>query len=532
MNFFRTPVKFIALYLAFLCSNTVWASQAEPLPDQKVAAQTSYDELDDKALAEIFQAYMQDESVKICEVKSLLSEMSEREVFATDLAPIHTIASTECFVERKDWKKAYEQIQKWESFEGAEPPAAEWAFRLAYLAGARDDMLERFEKMAQFDEPDQLLMLSDQAIFQMVRDLRRDQALTAVTRFYNALVQSPHFGKLQSNIRSAAAVHILGERLKSGKRDGAKTLLAHITSPFFYNEMLATRKYQLIWNEIELGVGENMKTMLEENLRIQGAAHQTNPDDKQVKQLYGHALLFSGQFEDVIALAQSIDHSAESALNWEEDDGWLLNLEAHAHDALGNTAKADQIFDSFVILDDSANQRSWLVNFLINRALRLVEQKRWEEGLAATETAEKMANETGNPYSRMLVRKAKACSLHNLERRKEARTVIKEVEKNLTDSLPVAVETFLCVGDRERAAEIMVDGLSIQKERPALIEALQKPFFDLFYSASLLPNVHGELLSHPDVARAFDQIARSIPDRYIPVGSQRRQELIAERSVN
>lgn len=532
MNFFHTPVKIIAFYLALSCSNTVWASQSEPRPDRIASAQTSYDDLDDKALADIFRVYMQDESANICEVKSLLFEMSQREAFATELAPIYIIASAECSVERKEWEKAYEHIQEWEALEGIEPPAAEWAFRLAYLAGAWDDMLERLEKMAQFDEPDQLLMLTDQAIFQMVRDFRRDQALTAVTRVYNALVQSPHFGKLQSNIRSAAAVHILGERLKSGKRDGAEALLAHITSPFFYNEMLATRTYQPIWNEIEFRVGANMKTMLEENLRIQGAAHQANPDDKQIKQLYGHALLFTGQFEGVIALAQSIDHSAEGALNWEENDSWLLNLEANAYDALGDTAKADRIFDSFAILDDPANQKSWLVNFLINRALRLVEQKRWEEGLAATEIAERMANETGNPYSRMLVRKAKACALHNLERLKETRIVIKEVEMHHADSLPVAAETFLCVGDRKRAKEIMIAGLAIEKERSALIEALQKPAFDLFYSDSQLPTVHGELLSHPDVAKAFDQVARSIPDRFVTLGSQRRQELIAERLVN
>lgn len=529
MTFIHTPLVIIAFFFATSWGDTVWAAQTETPPDHLTSEKISYADLGDEALIEVFLDYTTNNSVNVCEVKSLLSEMVKREALATRSGPIYIIASAECSIEGKNWKEAYSHMQEWEMLKDVDAPDAEWVFRLAYLAGARADALDRLEKIAQFENKSQLLKLTDRIIFQIVRDLRKDNAMTEITTLYSTLAQSPHFGKLQPNIRSAAASHILGERLKHGNKEEADAMLAHINSPFTYTELLAAHKYQPVWMEIEKRVGSNMKIVLEENLRIQAATYQESPDDKQIKQRYGHALLFAGKFEDVISLAQSIDHSAEGTLDWEEDDGWLLNLEAHAHDALGDFVKADRIFDSFTMLDNPANQNGWLVNFLINRASRLVDQTRWKEGLVAAKIAERIANETGNDYARMLVRKAKSCALHNLGQIEETQATLKEVETHHEDSLLVAVETFLCVGDRKRAAEITVKGLENEKERRTLIEALQNPLFDPFYSNSQLPTVHDELRTHPDVTKAFDRVARSIPDQFVPLGSHRRQKLAAER---
>lgn len=532
MTFHRSPVLATILLLASSWNNTAWAAESEVPADLTAIPLNKYHDLDDNALVEIYQTHVKEGFTNSCEAKSLLSEMLNREAFASAALLDYTENSINCAIQNGDMEEAYRNVVKLEGMEGAYVLDAGWAFRVAYMAGARDDALGRLEKIAQFEKPDELLESTDRFIFQVLADLHQENMQDAVTRLYNILIESPHFEILHPVLRSSTAKHILGEGLKSGNRDVAGEFLAHITASDFYTEMLASRKYEPIWNEIEQRVGPNMEIVLGEYLQIISAAYQSDLQNKKIKQEYAHALIFAGQFEEVIALAKSVDHSPEAIPDWEEDDGWLLNIEADAHDALGNTAAADRIFDSFLALDDSANQKGWRVSFVINRASRFVRQGRWEEALAAAKIAGSIAGETGTPYARMLVRHVNACALHNLGRVEESLAVIKEVEAHKEDSLRVTLDALLCVGDRERAAKIMAKGLADEKNGPILIETLQKPQFHPFYSRTHIPTIYSELRSHPKVTEAFERVGRTIPDRYIPLGGQRRHQLEAERQAD
>ncbi|HEY9091646.1 hypothetical protein [Parasphingorhabdus sp.] len=525
----RLSVLATILLLANSWNNSAWAAQSDVAADQSTVPQSKYHDLDDKAL---YEMYVNESFTNSCEAKSLLSEMLKREVFSDGALLDYTENSINCAIQNGDMEEAYRNIVKWEGMEGAYELDAGWAFRVAYVAGARDDALGRLEKIAQFEEPDELLESTGRFIFQVIGDLHQENMKDAVTRLHNILIESPHFEILHPDVRSSTAAHILGERIKSGNRDAAGEFLAHITTPDFYTEMLSSREYEPIWNEIEQRVGPNMEIVIGEYLQIISAAYQSDPQNKKIRQDYAHALNFAGQFEDIITLAQSVDHSPEAIPNWGEDDGWLLNIEAYAHDALGNTAAADRIFDSFVALDDPSNQKGWRVNFLINRASRFVRQTRWEEALAAAKIAGDVAAEAGNPYARMLVRLVNACALHNLGRVEESLAVIKEVEAHQEDSLRVSLDALLCVGERERAAEMMVKGLADEKDGPILIETLQNPQFDTFYTSTRIPTIYSELRSHPKVTEAFERVGRTIPDSYIPLAGQRLHQLAAERQAD
>lgn len=519
MTFHRSPVLATILLLASSWNNTAWAAESEGAADPTATTQSKYHDLDDNALLELRDAQLAKDSLS-CEEKPLLSEMQKREAFASQAQADYILASVNCAIDNDDMKEAYRYVKQWELLEGFEPPEAAWALQIAYHSDARDDVLKRIADIAQFEEPDQLLKVTDTDIYHIIREFRSDDMQNEVTLIYNILLQSPHFAELHSNLRSITARYILGEHLKSGNPDIAAELLPHITVPTYYDEMLASRKYEPIWTQVEQRVGPNMEIIFRDYLHSQSEAYQADSTNKEAKQRYGRALYYAGQYEDVIALAQSIDHSAEAVPTWEEDDAWLLNFEAYAHDVLDNTTESDRIFDSFATIPNLANEKIWLTNFLLNRAGRLVNLGRWEEGLTATIIASGITNDSGTPYAKMLVRSNKVCALYNLGRTEDALAMVEEIEVHLKDSLREAINALLCVGNRERAAEIMVKGMADEEESPALIAALQKTKSNQDNSNSGPPTIYDELHSHPQVSEAFNRIARLIPDQYIPLSYQ------------
>lgn len=506
---------------------TVSAEPAEPLANATGPAARGFAELNDQDLLGLFNKSMAGGLADNCEMAAMLSEMARRR-FADGVAEFRIEYLVQCAIERQDWPNAYGYIKQWEELGSDNPPAMEWAFRLAYIAGQYDEALDRLEIMAKLDDPEQLMALSDRMLFNLARQFNEDGEI----RQYQMLFQSLHFELLSIEMRSMSASWMLKQKLRNKDIGDVGDLLTKITSPYYYAEMLADRTFEPIWPQIEQHVGPNMANILNPYLKEMKDEFESDPENMRQKQIYGHALLFSGRFEDIIALAETIDRSDAAIQNWDEDDGWLLNLEAYAEDALGNATAADRVFDQFGQIDYHPKENSWLVNFVINRASRLVGQKRWEEGLDAAQTAGKVSEKSGSPYANMLVRWSKLCALHGLGRSEEAETILSEIDKNQDDSLLIAAQAMLCIGEPERAAKLVIKGLEGDNTRDVFIEILQKPAFKLFYADSSLPGVYEELRHHPDVAKLFDRLARDIPDEFIPLVGVRRQELAAEREAD
>lgn len=488
--------------------------------------------MDDGALAKLLQSYLVDPKTPNCTYESLLSEMQNRERFKADTALLHTIASMECAAEKKDWKKAYRFAQIWEQADEQASLEAVFISVLAYLSGNLDDALDRFEIIAKMERPDFLLRYSDQTISEFVNKVRREGKEGDETRFYKALVQSQHFNLLLPDVKSTAAAHMVGVRLADGDEDGAVALLQHVTTPYLFSELLALRKFEPIWPAIEQRIGPNMKNVIGEYLQIQREAFNSDVDEKRAKQAYAQALKFAGEFEQIVELAKSIDRSSEGIASWEQDDGWLLDLEAEAHEALGNSVAAEKIYDDLFSLYDPNINNGWLVNFAINRALKLIHRGKWAEGLAAAEAASEVTNKTGNDYAKMLIRKAKVCALFGLNRQDDALGILDEVKASKSDSLPVAIQTLLCANEETTAAELLLVGLADEKEQADILEQLQNPLFNPLFVPIILPSVYSTLGSRPEVKREFSKLARFIPEEFIPIGNLRLSKLIDGRFDN
>ncbi len=528
-NLFRLPI--LAPMILMLGSVSVSAQSTDP---EIMATDSSASELTgltDQELLGLFNKSLADNLADKCKMAAMLSEIARRN-FAEGVDAFRAEYLVQCAIERQDWPNAYGYIKQWEALGSENPPAMEWAFRLAYIAEEYDEALDRLEIMATADSPEQLFRLSEDLLFALARISRDADRDDRVARQYRILFGSPHFALLPVDIRSASASNMLKEQLKKDDIGDVTEMLAQITSPYSYRTMLADRLYEPAWPQVEQLAGPNQSKILSRYLQETKQSLDVNPDDAGKRQEYGHALLFSGRFDEVVTLAATIDHSDAGSQGWTEDDGWLLNLEAYALDAMGKSGTADQIFEQFGKIEYNPEENGWLVNFVINRATRLVNRQRWAQGLAAAQIAEEISQKSGSPYAKMLVRQAKLCALHNLGRSDEARAILSEIEEHQDDALASAAEALLCVGEREGSAKMVIKGLQDDKERATIVDALQKPEFELFHSASSLPSIRGELRNHPDVAKTFEAVARDIPDEYIPLIGVKRLELAAEREAD
>lgn len=525
------PVRIMAPMILALIAVPASAEPAQPTLGETDSAAIALAQLSDQELLGLFNKSIAENIADSCKMATLLTEMARRS-FADGVEQFRVEYLVQCALARNNVPEAYTYIKQWEKLGSDKQPAMEWTFRLAYIAGEYDEALDRLEIMTKRDDPGQLLAISEDTLFAIAREFGKAERDDRVARQYRLLFKSPHYALLPVDIRSASASNMLEEQLKKGDIGDAAEMLAQIHSPYSYRNMLADRQYEPVWTEVERMAGANQSDVLNRYLQETKTSLDANPGDAGKRQEYGHALLFAGRFDEVVKLAAAIDHSDAGSQGWTEDDGWLLNLEAYALDALGNTATADRIFDQFGKIDYSPEENGWLVNFVINRATRLVNQERWTQGLAAAQVAGEVSELSGSPYAKMLVRQTKLCALHNLGQAEEASLLLSEIVEHQDDAMASAAEALLCAGEREGAARIVIKGLQDDKTRKTMISALQKPEFELFYSASSLPSIRAELRNHPGVAEAFTAVARDVPDAYIPLIGIRRLELAAEREAD
>jgi tetratricopeptide (TPR) repeat protein len=208
---------------------------------------------------------------------------------------------------------------------------------------------------------------------------------------------------------------------------------------------------------------------------------------------------------------------------FEEGDGWALNIEAYAYDALGQPAKADAVFEELAKLDPETHP--WVVNFVINRSSRLVGQGRWKEGLAASVLAREVAEKYGSPYAKMIIARDRACALERLGRVEEAASELAFLRANWKEAVTFAVRGLMCHGQRDEAAGLLLAALRDETERGGALAAFQTDELDLFYTASILPDARDLLTDYPELAAELDKHMRAMPEAFIPQAALRRVAL-------
>jgi len=484
-----------------------------------------YSAFSDEELGVYFQKFLVTENPKFCkDLDLLLDEVASRDAAKPYISDPNPLSALLCAVYEKRNKDALALSADLE-----ETLDALLLSNLMLLvevdAGEFPAAARRIIKMASLADGDYISELDEDVFWALASTLAQNKNDEIRLRMFRALADSPHLGRLPANMRSDIAQETITLDAKSGNFGRVKMLKGELWGPYSVLNLLANRKLEPIWPELEEIAGPNLQKVAAANIAQNKEAYNADPDDRQAFQIYAHALAFAGKFEDAIALVRTFDHSPEAMLNATEDDIWAVNIEALALNALGRDSEADAVFDAMAALPFEGERKFWLIDFIMNRASRLVSMGRWQKGLDATMLAHQVAEKAGSPWQKMVIRRARICALVNLGRKAEAASLLVEAYDRREDGYATAAQAYLCAGDDDKAAAIVLEALNNPDHQDDMAQALQPDDFGIFFVDGTLPDLRDRLKSRPEIDAAFNKIARDLPERLIPVASLRQRQI-------
>lgn len=325
---------------------------------------------------------------------------------------------------------------------------------------------------------------------------------------------------LDPDVRQILSLRALNAAARAGDVEGSRALLAVISDPASFEALLGQRTYERIWPAVEERVGAVYTRITPAFLAAKLKAFEADPKAEDALNDLTHALYYDGQFAELVAFADKETARSDLLATMTESEGWALNLKAYALDALGRPREADAVFD---LLAKAATQhKSWGVSMIINRASRLVGQKRWAEGLSAAGEAKTIAAEFGTDYAHGLIAQAEACALFGLGRVEEAKATLVKLEAKSLQLPGIYAEALLCVGRADEASDILIAAIANPTTRDSVLSDLQPAAMELFYTKRLLPQPRDLLNTHPRLRETFLAQAREVPRAYWPAASLKR----------
>lgn len=484
-----------------------------------------YSAFSDEELGERYEKYAQAENPDHCNTLTpLLDEMAKRETFQTNIENTKRFTAFRCAIDQGRYKDAFATSANVEKSMGISFPP-EFALALAVAAEEYPTAASRIIKMAGSTDGEAIGKLDRQLLSQLSRELALAKNKEMRLRMFRALADSPHFERLSPPMRSSIARETITLDAESANFDRVKLLAGELRGPYPFLELLANKTLEPVWPELEEIAGPNLQKIADADVVQKETEFRANPTDREAFQFYAHALHFAGKFEQAIALVRTIDQRPKAMLKATEDDLWAMNIEAYALDSLGRPSEAEAVFDAMAALPFEGERKSWLVNFVINRASRLVGFGQWQKGLDASMLAHRITEQSGSPYAKMLVRKARICALVNLNRKAEAASLLVEAYERREDGYASAARAYLCAGDDDKAAAIVLEALNNPDRRDDMAQDLQPRDFEIFYAPETLPDLRDRLRSRPEIDAAFNKIARDLPERLIPGASIRRRQI-------
>jgi tetratricopeptide (TPR) repeat protein len=501
--------------LAITQAGGAYASEISP-PD--------YTAMSDADLSRAVAELGEDFYPKACDRTVPLLEEQYRRLRVPLLEPGLFLARAFCAEAQGRFRDASDHLAQFSERRG---PLAVPLYRL-YIAARAEDAeaaLSTWRVLAEKGDAKTIGSLQPDVYFAAARVVRRQLGTGELEEIALAQFTEGRFGLYQVDLQPSLAVAALAAAARKDRLDIVPELLSFIRRPDSYDDLLADRRFESVWPQIEDYVGPNLVKVSEAYRRWALARLEADGDDRDRFSAAAYALHLDGRFEEAIALARSWRERDGAFDEIEEGDGWALNIEAYALDALGREAEADAVFDRLAQVDPDLHP--WVVSFVINRASRLVGQKRLAEGLAATTLARSVAEKSGTTFSKMLIARDRTCALYGLGRGNEAAEELDFLLTNRNESVSSAATGLLCAGRRQEAADIVLAGLADDKLRPGVLPGLLPQRFELFYTRTELPLVVDLLESDPRLKSEYQRWARPIPEEFVPRATLLREAIAA-----
>lgn len=499
--------------------------------DESPAPRVNYTTYSDEQLAAALQEHEKRAVPDWCGVAvPLTHQMVTRGTFSPQVALLETYADMMCGIDEKRWPDAYRSMIALERYSGERIDFG-LGVPVAFLAGSYDAAEERL--FAYLDAADRPSLTDDEArvIWNLARTYDSAKLTERSLSLFRALSAPERFAKFSEEDRDAIGSKLFLLEAEAGNIAAASEKLGYLKSPYSIRSALADRRLAPLWPQVGAMAGPNMALTL--NARVDRAKLRFDAaptGDGELKEL-AEAYLTAGRFADVVALVAAKEPAPDDYGSLTENMGWALNAKVYALDALGRHEEAEAIFDRIAGLKLDDRTRGWLVNFVINRALRLVDRGDAGKALPAIDLADRIATEAGSDYARMLVRGARMCALRESGRAADLAPLLAEVSEHAAEAPAEAAEAMLCADADDQAAKVVRDALTDPARSAAMIEALQSRDFGLYYGESNRPQLFERIRKRRDVASLFDKVGRDIPREFVPLFTLRLMQARAARAA-
>lgn len=499
----------VAMPLVLLAGHSVQA-KAPPSTD-KIAA------MSDGELADAFdKARKGDGLAATCDAAPYIDELARRRQSNT-LDGFAAFFDGSCALASD---KPAEALHDFETAEGVTPVAdlremAPGLDALALYAALRSSDYDAFGEhaghIARRNSPDEYASLDADMFRFGFNRMKREQTDAVVLSF----ARSAAFDHLPEEMAQIVEGWAVGAALRAGDVALARQMAPKSASPDSYLDFLIDREYAPIWPQVAQAAGPHLQTIIAQDVAKTTAELAANPADKAKRQAAARARLFASDYAGVVALAAAVDHSRGGLEKIVEDDAWLLNLEVKALDGLGRRADADRIFDDLTALP--AGGRGWMVNFVINRADRLVGQGRWAEALPAAELAVKVAATQGSPYAKEVAAVDRYCAAIKADPSRDLSAWWQEIDANWKDNVGSAVQAAQCKGDRDAALRYLRGGLNDEDHRHSVLLLLQPRKADFYRDqGNMFEEPRKYLAEDAELKALFDKYGRDLPAELLP----------------
>ncbi len=487
------------------------------------APKVNYTAFSDEQLAAELAANLEADSTDWCgEMEPLTRQMKTRGTFDRRVDVLALYSDMVCAADEDRWDDARNRMTLYEQKWRQEVP-----FPLSVVilqkAGDVDQAEVRFLTFIDAAAPGEITREQSNFVWEFSRARAKAKQPERRIALFRQFAQPTRVKKFDMLTAEGIESALFKWEVEAGNIDAARALLPKLKSPDTVMETLGDRRFAELWPEIETLAGQNMAKVINALVDQRQTWLNADRNNEEALKALAEAYLYAGRFDDVLQLVSSREPAPDAYDALTEDMTWALSAKIRALDALGRFEEASAIYDRIAALDPGQD-RGWIVNFVINRAIRLVSLGQSERGLAAAERAGEIAAEYGNDYARMLVRRSRICALAGMGKLAEAQALLADATEHSADSPSSAVQAMLCAGADDEAAKTVRKMLDDPVQVGEIIERLQSPDFTLYAVDSVLPNMATKLRRRADVAPVFLKVARDIPLDFVPLFTLRRTE--------
>ncbi len=430
-------------------------------------------------------------------------------------------ARVQCAVEQERYADGLRDLKALERRAGTTGPTDRIGL---FLAAQLEDGSETLARLRGLAASGALAEMSRQTLGWASDVVRRDELVHEYEAFAYDVATSDLQSQLDADVQPVLAYAALAHAARLPDPGQVDDLLGQVRSPYGFIDLLALRDYEPIWPQVERHAGDNLARLSDAYVAWTAERLADDPEDRDWLSEYANALLYAGRFQELVEVAESWLGDRRFAGEIEEGDGWALNVQAYAYDALGRPGEADRVFDRLAQLSPDAHP--WVVNFLINRQARLTRQGRWQEAIAASEIARPATDVYGTPYARMLVASYRACALHKAGRLAESAAEFVFVGEHFVDAPTAGGQALLCADRGDEAARRLASVLADETKRNTVLEDLQDERFSFYRTAGdVMPSLRDLILARPELREKALAHARLLPDRFVPISHIRREQL-------